>query len=278
MAQADAAFASFEKKWMAAHPENAYVAIFLPPKVRARASAFGALIHELEQSAFHVREPTVAATKLAWWRQELGDAANGQARHPLARELFAQLPARGVDPALWPALAEGALSVIETPAPSSLADSLRDLAPFYRAAAAAESAMFLSPSADNGAHATLWTISHLLEELPMDPQGSVRLPLDLLARHNLTRADIAKPTPARAKFGRDYLDALLAHIRDCIAGGSARTLTRRVRTRLDLALLTAARRAPDPLAHIAAHARPGGLRSLWTAWGEARANAALLDY
>jgi 15-cis-phytoene synthase len=278
VAQADAAFASFEKKWMAAHPESAYVALFLPPKVRARASAFGALIHELEQSAFHVREPTVAAAKLAWWRQELGAAANGQARHPLARELFSRLPERRVDPALWPALAEGALSVIDTPAPSSLADSLRDLAPFYGAAAATESALFLPPGANTEADGTLWTISHLLEELAMDAQGSVRLPLDLLARHGLARADFANPRPARAEFGRDYLDALLAQMRDCLAASSARTLTRRVRTRLDLALVTAGRRAPDPLVHIAAHARPGGLRSLWTAWIEARANAALLDY
>src|SRR5258706_4600441 len=80
-----AAFASFENKWLVAQPENALVAIFLPADQRQRASAFGSLVHELEQTAFHVREPQVAATKLAWWRQELADAATGNARHPISK-------------------------------------------------------------------------------------------------------------------------------------------------------------------------------------------------
>jgi phytoene synthase len=88
----DAAFASFERKWLEANPEQATVAVFLAPDERRRASAFGSLVHELEQTTFGVREPQVAAVKLNWWRQELIAAPARTPRHPIARELFDAIP------------------------------------------------------------------------------------------------------------------------------------------------------------------------------------------
>ena len=118
-----AAFASFEQKWLAAQPENAFVAIFLPADQRQRASAFGSLVHELEQTAFHVREPQVAATKLAWWRQELADAAAGKSRHPISKALFADRQVQAVDPNLWPAMAAGASFQIELATAASVSET-----------------------------------------------------------------------------------------------------------------------------------------------------------
>src|SRR6478736_7727110 len=105
----DAAFASFERKWLEANPEQATVAVFLAPGERRRASAFGSLVHELEQTTFGVREPQVAAVKLHWWRQELVAAAAGAPHHPIARELFDDDRTRSVDQALWSSLIDGAL-------------------------------------------------------------------------------------------------------------------------------------------------------------------------
>ena len=74
--------------------------MFLPSAQRRLAVAFGSLIHELSSAAFHIREPQVAATKLAWWRQELADAAFGKPSHPITQTLFDCAGVRESDPAL----------------------------------------------------------------------------------------------------------------------------------------------------------------------------------
>ena len=73
---ADDAFASFERKWLDANPEQAAVLVFLAADERRRAAAFGALVHELVQTAFAIRETQVAAAKLSWWQQELRGACD----------------------------------------------------------------------------------------------------------------------------------------------------------------------------------------------------------
>lgn len=272
-AASDAAFESFEQKWLAAQPENALVAIFLPADQRRPASAFGTLVHELEQAAFQPREAQVAATKLAWWRQELADAALGNARHPISKALFADAPAGAVAPATWPALAEAALMQTELRPAATLAELLDNCAPFYRAVARAEHALFAGGVGGSGSNAALWTISHLLRELANPSRLDAQLPLDLLARHGVTRADLVAQTPLRATLLRDHLAALAQQIHSALANAAAPSLSRRVRTRLDLALATAARRATDPLAYLTAHTPAGRWRSLLAAWREARATA-----
>jgi 15-cis-phytoene synthase len=269
------AFASFERKWLDAQPENGLVAAFLPAAQRQRTSAFGCLVHELTQTAFHVREPQVAATKLAWWRQELTDAAGGKARHPITLTLFADAPARESDPGLWPALADAALGQFDQPGASTLAIFLEQLEPYYAAVACAEAVLFCPGGANIESNAALWTITHLLRELTHLAYTEERLPLplSLLARHGVTRSGLAEATPERAALMRDYLDELSVEISGALCVAARHSLTQRVRTRLDRELVAAARRAPDPLAYLATHAQAGRWRSLWVAWREARALA-----
>ena len=266
-----AAFASFEQKWLAAQPENAFVAIFLPAQQRQRASAFGSLVHELEQTAFHVREPQVAATKLAWWRQELADAARGNARHPISKVLFADRQAQAVDPNLWPALAAGASFQIESATGASVSELLEQLAPFYVAIARVEQALFPGSTDNFGSSAALWTISHLLRELADPARLESALPLDLLARHGATRAGVAAATTLRTAVLKDYLQALITQIGNALAAGRPPSLSRRVRTRLDLTLATGAQRATDPLAYLTARTPAKRWPSVLAAWREARA-------
>lgn len=266
-----AAFASFEKKWLDAQPENALVAIFLPADQRQRASAFGSLVHELEQTAFHAREPQVAATKLAWWRQELVDAAAGNARHPISKVLFSDPQALAVDPNLWPAMAAGASMQIEPTTAASTSELFEQLAPLYVAVARVEHALFPGSGEDFRNNATLWIISQLLRELSNPLQWDSRLPLDLLARHGATRAALATATTLRSAVLRDHLATLTQQIQDERVLASPSSLSRRVRTRLDLALAVGAQRATDPLAYLTARTPTGHWRSLMTAWREARA-------
>jgi len=268
-------FAEFEQKWLDAWPENRVVAVFLEPAQRRRSHAFGALVHELSRAAFQVREPQVAATKLEWWRQELSAAAFGNPRHPITQELFADDIARESDPALWPALGEGALAQLDQPGAGTLAALIEQLEPFHGAVAAAESALLLGGSGSPEANAALWTFSHLLHELPTlaNAEGRLPLPLGLLARHGLARADLAQPSPARTRLLKDFLDELVLEINGALGVASARTLRMRTRVRLDRRLIAAALKSVDPLPYLTTHARPGYWPSLWAAWREARAAA-----
>lgn len=273
MADASGTFASFEEKWLAANPENAVVAVFLPSTQRRFASAFGCLIHELSQAAFHIREPQVAATKLAWWKQELADAAFGKPTHPITQTLFDCAGVRESDPALWPALADGALAQLDAPGAGTLAAMIEQLDPFFGAVARAENALFCAGESNVEADAALWTLSHLLRALPhlRGDDTHLPLPLGLLARHELTRAELAYESPQRNMLIKDFLDELVLEGNGALGVSAVRSLPLRVRTALDRRRIASALRAIDPLRWLSTHPRPGRWRALWTAWHEARA-------
>lgn len=267
--ESDQAFASFEQKWLAANPEQAMVGLFVAPSVRLRAVAFGCLVHELGAAAYEIQETEVAAAKLAWWAQELEVAATGHARHPVTHALFDDV-AQAVDHSLWPALAVGAFKQVESHAGATLDDLIERREPFHLAIADAESALFLGDTANIDANAALWSLSSLLHALRGVVGERMPIPLDLLARHGLTRADLAKPGSARDALIKDYLVALQFEIRGAQGVASARTLAQRVRVRADLALIARALRAADPV-EVVASSRIGQLRALYLAWSEARA-------
>jgi phytoene synthase len=268
-----ASFASFEQKWLAANPENAVVAVFLPSAQRTLASAFGCLIHELSSAAFHIREPQVAATKLAWWRQELADAAFGKPSHPVTQTLFDCAGVRESDPALWPALADGALAQLDAPGAGTLAALIEQLDPFFGAVACAENALFCAGDGNVEADAALWTLSHLLRALPhlADGDAHLPLPLGLLARHELTRAELAYESPQRNMLIKDFLDELVLEGNGALGVSAVRSLPLRVRTALDRRRIASALRVVDPLRWLGAHPHAGRWRTLWTTWHEARA-------
>jgi phytoene synthase len=199
----------------------------------------------------------------------------GRSNHPIARELFADDLVSAVDPALWLALADAALAQQGNTAAATLPGLLGQRAVFHGVVARIEKALSGGRDADIGPNATLWTISQLLRELPQIAHGddSLPLPLDLLARHGLTRSSLSAPTAQRTALLRDHLGALAAVSAECVGASSVRSLYQRVRVRHDRALLSAARKASDPLAWLTEHMRAGRWASLWVAWREARALA-----
>jgi phytoene synthase len=266
----DAAFASFERKWLEANPEQATVAVFLGPDERRRASAFGTLVHELEHTTFGVREPQVAAVKLNWWRQELHAAVAGTSRHPIARELFDDERARTVHTASWSNLIDGALAQLDVGAASTLEDLISALAAFYRPVASLEAALVTGDATQDDANARLWSYSHLLHFIAAQPDHERAIPLGLLARHGIARSVLAEPGSQRTALLRDYLGLMQAEIDDALARAPRASLGRRVRARLDREILAKARDAADPAAMLAGHPRQRRWRSLWLSWREAR--------
>ena len=83
-----------------------YAFLFLPPPRRAAITAFYAFCREVDDVVDEVSDPGVAATKLAWWRQEVGAAFAGQPNHPATKALMPHVAAFDIR-------AEHLLAVIE---------------------------------------------------------------------------------------------------------------------------------------------------------------------
>jgi 15-cis-phytoene synthase len=65
-----------------------YAFLFLPPPRRAAITAFYAFCREVDDVVDEVHDPSVAATKLAWWRKEVATAFGGQPTHPVMKALM----------------------------------------------------------------------------------------------------------------------------------------------------------------------------------------------
>lgn len=69
-----------------------YAFLFLPPPRRAAITAFYAFCREVDDVVDETLEPSVAATKLAWWRKEVAAAFGGQPSHPVMKALLPHAP------------------------------------------------------------------------------------------------------------------------------------------------------------------------------------------
>lgn len=65
-----------------------YAFLFLPPPRRAAITAFYAFCREVDDVVDEMRDPSVAAAKLQWWRQEVRQAFAGKPSHPVTQALM----------------------------------------------------------------------------------------------------------------------------------------------------------------------------------------------
>jgi 15-cis-phytoene synthase len=64
-----------------------YSFLFLPPPRRRAITALYAFCREVDDVVDECQDPQIAATKLAWWRQEVGRLYAGRPEHPVTRAL-----------------------------------------------------------------------------------------------------------------------------------------------------------------------------------------------
>ncbi len=84
-----------------------YAFLFLPPARRAAITAFYAFCREVDDVADEVTDPGVAATKLAWWRSEVGAAFAGRPSHPALHALLPHAAEYAIEPSHLLAVIEG---------------------------------------------------------------------------------------------------------------------------------------------------------------------------
>jgi len=76
-----------------------YAFLFLTPARRAAITAFYAFCREVDDVVDEVGDPTVAATKLAWWRSEVAASFDGRPSHPAMHALMPHVADYGITPA-----------------------------------------------------------------------------------------------------------------------------------------------------------------------------------
>ena len=74
-----------------------YSFLFLPPVRRAAITALYAFCREVDDVVDEVRDKTVAATKLAWWRTEVDRLFEGKPTHPVMIAMAPQMPTTAQD-------------------------------------------------------------------------------------------------------------------------------------------------------------------------------------
>lgn len=84
-----------------------YAFKFLPPRRQAAITAFYAFCREVDDVVDEVRDPGVAATKLAWWRQEVARAFAGAPTHPVTKALLPLAAEHGIEEAHLAQVIEG---------------------------------------------------------------------------------------------------------------------------------------------------------------------------
>jgi phytoene synthase len=84
-----------------------YAFLFLPRERRAAITAFYAFCREVDDVVDEVSDPGVAATKLAWWRNEVHQAFAGQPTHPVMQALMPHTATYGIEERHLQAVIEG---------------------------------------------------------------------------------------------------------------------------------------------------------------------------
>jgi phytoene synthase len=84
-----------------------YAFLFLPPRRRAAITAFYAFCREVDDVVDEVTDLGVAATKLAWWQQEVGRAFAGSPQHPVTKALMPLAAEFGIESRHLLAVVEG---------------------------------------------------------------------------------------------------------------------------------------------------------------------------
>jgi phytoene synthase len=84
-----------------------YAFLFLPPPRRAAITAFYAFCREVDDVVDEVADPSVAATKLAWWRKEVAESFAGRPSHPVMKALLPHTEVFGITAAHLSAVIDG---------------------------------------------------------------------------------------------------------------------------------------------------------------------------
>ena len=172
-----------------------YATLFQTDEFKAFWLGCFTLSHELRQACLKQLEAGLTQVKLGWWRNALADAANNTNPHPVITAISKPVIAK-VPPEHWGELINKVASGCEPKRYNSLADWQRDIRGEMEPWAKLIHARFGDAITDCNGLLTFWTESNrLCQVLRMAKyldQGFQPLPVELLARHNVTAEQIKR--------------------------------------------------------------------------------------
>ena len=255
-----------------------YSFVFLPPDTRRAITAFYALCRELDDVVDECHEPQVAASKLDWWRSEIGRLAAGAPEHPATRALFDTPHGRAIPPALLLEIVDGMAMDLDYPRyPDFKSLNLY----CYRVASVVgeiAAAIFDGARSEHDrdirryAHelGLAFQLTNIIRDVGEDARrGRIYLPQDELARFGVTEADLlnGRDTPEfQALMQFQYERALACYARALAALPARARRTQRpglVMAAIYRTLLDEIRRAGFPVLRARVSLTP--LRKLWLA-------------
>ena len=177
--------------------------VFAGPGVSDRALAINALFAAIEEICSTVSDEAVAMRKLSWWRGEMERAANGAGDHPISAELKRAGAISAMPEELVHQLLMSAEARIDPKLPrdSNELESvcLRTGLPQVRLELAVGGARVADESCLRGAAARRGLIQLIRENPGCENRAAFWwVPLDLLARHGLSRGGLTSSSNSAA--------------------------------------------------------------------------------
>ena len=190
---------------------------FAPPAQAARLLPLYALFSVVEEACSAYSDEDLARSRLAWWRQECLGRDPGKGSHPVIRELHRHARLGSHEMTFIARLIEQAESRLDAPPPASVEDLRHSCAAVIRPQIELEMGLCgngepMTVGLADGAGARLGAVQLMRESLRRRQAGAWWwLPLDLMARHGVSRAETEHPTAG------DSVQALFAEVLD-VAG------------------------------------------------------------
>ncbi len=165
--------------------EFAGVQRFIPAVHEPQLLAFEALFCSLRDIPVSVSDPSVGLAKLGWWQKELAQAATGGSQHPVVRAMIETGALDRLDPDCFNAYLHGLMMQLH----DNCLNTTAELEATLRDTAGKEAQLLMGstpPAAMTGA-ACAARLLELLRALSDTDREHVWLPMDLMARHSVSR-------------------------------------------------------------------------------------------
>jgi phytoene synthase len=201
-----------------------YSFLFLPPDRRRAITALYAFCREVDDVVDECTDASVAQTKLAWWRKEVAAAYHGAPQHPVARALAEIGPRFNLAEARLLEIIDGMQMDLEFnryPDFETLRLYCHRVASVVGLLSAEifgyRDARTLAYAADLG---LAFQLTNIIRDVGEDARRNrVYLPLDEIARHGVSEADIteARETDGFRRLMEFQIERALGYYRDAFA-------------------------------------------------------------
>jgi 15-cis-phytoene synthase len=274
VSQQHGALQSYIDKWLSVQPQQRVALVFVDPGRYPGHVALAAFEQELLSSAYGIREPHVALTKLNWWAEELSSAHETGGRHPLTRVLFDDERAHAIAKERWVAPVLAAMAQLEEGTAVDFAAQVNAASALHGALAELETLWWYGDTASPERAARIATLNHLLYALRrlQDDAERDRLPLPMarLARFGLSRAGLRDRSDIRDQAIKAQLGDLQSAWGDVTRLTGPLSVFRALEGGQGERLVRKAERAGDPLAVLQQGSPESGFMATFRAWNAAR--------